>query len=177
MREDGRNSPPPAGVWRETGIFTDAQFALIMTKCLRSAGVPVVANKAADAALMAQSASVRTGADAVASSKTLRIKRPSDRLRSFATILVYSMAEDVPAAADAVEAGRTGAAAGVGGSKALTQLAALIQATETFFHPSNWGMWQVQLATLVQHITYEFVSRCKQEERDCLLYTSPSPRD
>ena len=166
VREDGRNSPPPAGVWRETGIFTDAQFALIMTKCLRSAGVPVGANKAADAALMAQSASVRTGADAVASSKTLRIKRPSDRLRSFATILVYSMAEDVPAAADAVEAGRTGAAAGVGGSKALTQLAALIQATETFFHPSNWGMWQVQLATLVQHTTYEFVSRCKQEERE-----------
>lgn len=33
------------GLWKETGIFTDEQFALIMTKCLRSAGLPVGASK------------------------------------------------------------------------------------------------------------------------------------
>ncbi|WFD08563.1 Proteasome activator BLM10 [Malassezia vespertilionis] len=160
---------------RDIGIFTDAQFALIMTKCLRSAGLPVGASKAANATLMAQSANVRTGADAIASAQTLRIKKPTDRLRSFALIIVYSMAPDAPP----LESARMSAQAVdttpgplrlhaqqtfLGGSKALDALAKYIQATESYFHPSNWGMWQSQLGSLVQHLTWDFVRRCKEEE-------------
>ncbi|WFD32792.1 Proteasome activator BLM10 [Malassezia sp. CBS 17886] len=155
------------GVWRETGIFTDAQFATVMTKCLRSAGLPVGTNKTANAALMEQSSGVRTGADAVATHKTLRIKRPSDRLRSFAVILVYSMAED-GGGGDAAARADADAEATAANSKALAALAQFVEATETYFHPSNWGPWQMQLATLVQHLTWEFAKRCKEEERaDC----------
>lgn len=174
VRDDGK----PV-LWHETGIFSDVQFALIMTKCLRSAGLPVGANKAANATLMAQSANVRTGADALATSQTLRIKKPSDRLHSFAVILVYSMAPDAPAldahgpseAAGSAPAGSVRVAPQrtyLAGCKALDQLAKFVQATESYFHPSNWGVWQVQLASLVQHLTWEFARRCKEEERaDC----------
>lgn len=146
--------PQTTPLWSETGIFTDAQFSLIMTKCLRSAGLPVGASKSANATLMAQSSSVRTGADASASHKTLRMKKPSDRLYSFAMILVYSMAKD------------GNESTWVGGSKALTQLAKFVQATETYFHPSNWGLWQVQLANFVQHLTWEFARRCQYEAKE-----------
>ena len=148
--------PQPTTHRSDTGVFTDEQFALIMTKCLRSAGLPVSVNKTAKAALMAQSSSVRTGADATASQKTLRMKKPSDRLHSFAVIIVYSIAYD----GDDANL--------VGGSKALTQLAQFVQATETFFHPSNWGPWQAQLSSFVQHLTWEYAKRQKAEERqDC----------
>lgn len=163
-------------LWQETGIFTDAQFALIMSKCLRSAGLPVGANKAANATLMAQSSTVRTGADALATSQTLRMKKPSDRLHSFAVLLVYSMAPDAPALGQA-DAPHPSASAPLhvapqqtylAGCKALDQLAKFVQATESYFHPSNWGVWQVQLSNFVQHLTWEFAQRCKEEERgDC----------
>ena len=146
--------PHSTSKWSETGIFSDEQFALIMTKCLRSAGLPVGVNKTANAALMAQSASVRAGADATASQKTLRMKKPSDRLHSFALILVYSIAFDDPNVSS------------FGGSKALAHLAQFVQATEMYFHPSNWGPWQEQLATFVQHLTWTFARRVKAEQQD-----------
>jgi len=153
LAEEHITGPSEASRWGETGLFTDVQMAMIMTRCLRSMGLPIGANKAANATLMAQSASVRTGADATASQQTLRMKKPSDRLHSFATILVYSMAHD----------GVTPNL--VGGSKALTQLAQLLQVTETYFHPSNWGAWQAQLVNLVQHLSWEFARRVRAEAR------------
>lgn len=149
--------PHSTSKWSETGIFSDEQFALIMTKCLRSAGLPVGVNKTANAALMAQSASVRTGADATASQKTLRMKKPSDRLHSFALILVYSIAPDGDDPSS------------FGGSRALAHLAQFVQATEMYFHPSNWGPWQEQLASFVQHLTWTFARRVKAEKQDDCL--------
>lgn len=187
------SSSAEQGLWSDVGIFTEQQFALIMAKCLRSAGLPVGANKSANAALMAQSASLRTGADAAASTGTLRMKKPSDRIQSFATIIVYSMARDSipspPSSALGSSVAPTPAGTGTGtpvrhapdelnaappaahqqtflaGSKALDSLARFIQATEGYFHPSNWGMWQISLSSLVQHLTWEFVKRTKDEEK------------
>lgn len=148
-------------LWKHTSIFTEDQFALIMTKCLRSAGLPVGGNKTANAAQIAQSSSVRTGADATASAKTLRMKRPSDRLHSFAVVLVYSMAND------------SDPAICLGGSKALAQLAKFVQATESYFHPSNWGLWQAQLTNFVQHLTWAFARRHRAEAKpDCRTPTT-----
>ncbi|WFD34224.1 Proteasome activator BLM10 [Malassezia cuniculi] len=146
MREAPHTAP-----WREIGIFSESEYARVMTKCLRSAGLPVGTNKAASATLMAQSASVRTGADAIATNKTLRLKKPSDILRSYATIMVFSMSDD-------------GNEALVGRSRALDYLAKYMQATENYFHPSNWGIWQTQLASLMQHLTSEFTRRIRSEE-------------
>ncbi|EPQ28803.1 uncharacterized protein PFL1_03606 [Pseudozyma flocculosa PF-1] len=189
---DSRPSSADAGkgLFNEVGIFTESQFALIMTKCLKSAGLPVGASKSANATLLAQSSKFRTGPDAAASGVTLKMKRQTDRLHSFAIIIAYSISRDGPAIGDVVtpsEATTPAVSTPVlgasprgsapdsssvrtypAGSKALEQLAKLIQATESFFHPSNHGPWQGQLANLVQHITYEFLKRCKEEERaDC----------
>lgn len=106
------------------------------------------------------------------------MKRPTEKLQSFAAIIVYSMAEDGPSmgstplsskvpsrntssgdlkglAGEAVEGNAEGLGAGLqqdkkertylAGSKALDALAKLIQATESFFHPSNYGAWAPQL--------------------------------
>ncbi|WFD01127.1 Proteasome activator BLM10 [Malassezia yamatoensis] len=181
-RTDSSTSCP----WKDVGLFTDDQYALIMTKCLRSAGLPVGANKAANATLMAQSVNVRTGADALASSRTLRLKKPSDRLRSFAILMVYSMAHDAPTSSTSSHiephsnANRkqhqnqetreqfhmTPQKSFLAGCKALDHLAKFFQATESYFHPSNWGVWQVQLSRFVQHLTWEFARRCKEEEQE-----------
>ena len=146
--------------WRDVGLFSTAEYARIMTKCLRFAGLPVSTKKEAEETLMAQSASVRTGADAIVSNTTLRLKKPTDLLRSFARIMVYSMSQD----ADETYVGK---------SRALDSLAKYMQATENYFHPSNWGIWQTQLSSLVQHLTWEFSRRVGAEERvECRV-----PRD
>ncbi|WFD45093.1 Proteasome activator BLM10 [Malassezia psittaci] len=181
-----RTNSSDSGPWKAIGLFTDDQYALIMTKCLRSAGLPVGANKAANATLMAQSVNVRTGADAIASSRTLRFKKPSDRLRSFATLMVYSMAQDAPTSSSSSHIQPNSHTNGkqhpnkqtsepfsltpqnsfLAGCKALDHLAKFLQATESYFHPSNWGVWQVQLSRFVQHLTWEFARRCKEEEQE-----------
>ncbi|KDN43334.1 hypothetical protein K437DRAFT_274941 [Tilletiaria anomala UBC 951] len=196
------DTPPPGSLWRDVGIFTDAQYTLIMTKCLRSAGLPVGANKAANSALMAQSSLARTGSDASASGTTLNMKKPSDRLQSFATIIAFSISPDgpvhlleeeqvaegsatasegsTPTVANTPMEGRSprlgpkeanttgGVQTFLAGSKAIDHLARFIQATESFFHPSNWGAWQIQLSSLVQYLTWEFLRRIKEEEKpDC----------
>ena len=169
------------GLFSDIGIFTEQQFTLIMTKCLKSAGLPVGSSKAANAALMAQSASVRSGPDAAASGVTLKMKKATDRLRSFAIIIAYSISKDGPSASKSASASDVptpsdGASPRLdgpskplttypAGSKALDHLAKFIQATESYFHPSNWGMWQIQLSNLVQQIMFEFLKRVKEEER------------
>ncbi|EST07615.1 Protein of unknown function DUF3437 [Kalmanozyma brasiliensis GHG001] len=173
----GTTSPSSkAGLFSDIGIFTEQQYSLIMTKCLKSAGLPVGSSKAANAALMAQSASVRSGPDAAASNSTLKMKKPTDRLRSFAVIIAYSIAKDGPSAGESASASyiptpTNGSSPSKplttypAGSKALDHLAKFVQATESYFHPSNWGMWQMSLSNLVQQIMFEFLKRAKEEER------------
>jgi proteasome activator subunit 4 len=152
-------------MWNEVGIFTEAQFSLIMTKCLRSAGLPVGASKAANATLMAQSASHRTGPDLSASAETLSMNKPTDRLHSFAIIIAYSIAKDSASPSEALTPMNNGASkpTHLAGSKALDALARFIQATESYFHPSNWGMWVFPLSTFVKNMTWEFVKRSVEE--------------
>ncbi len=193
--------------WQDVGILTDQQFELIMTKCLRSAGLPVGANKAANRELMAQSSATRAGVDAVASGLTINMKKPSNRLQSFAGIIAYSLRQDAPAhsleeeqsladgnnsssggskksslaatpevAASPAEGGSPVLGPQVtkaqqtflAGSKALDHFARYIQATESFFHPSNWGAWQIQLTSFVKFLSVELLRRIKEEEKpDC----------
>lgn len=88
------------------------------------------------------------------------MKKPAEKLGSFATLIVYSMAEDSPKRGKTPLGSRASTppppSAGLGdsassektylaGSKALDSLATLIQATESFFHPSNYGAWAPHL--------------------------------
>lgn len=102
--------------------------------------------------------------DTAATGVALTMKRPTEKLGSFAALIVYSMSVDAPAAGatpfGSTAPSRTSSAKhlpglGLGsapkqktylaGSKALDSLANLIQATESFFHPSNYGAWAPHL--------------------------------
>ncbi|PWN28316.1 hypothetical protein BDZ90DRAFT_250757 [Jaminaea rosea] len=184
--EDSGTVSPQRGLWKEVGLLTKEQFAMIMTKALRSAGLPVGATKDANSALMAQSAiMMKTGSDAEVSQTILSMKKPSSRIQSFATIIVYSMMLDGPEIPSSGEATPVNAAAGPGlagtpatttneqmnflaGSRALDALHRFIQATETYFHPSNWGPWQYVLSGFVAELSSFFVNRWLDEHRnDC----------
>ena len=51
------------------------------------------------------------------------------------------------------------------GSRALDSLETLITSTETFFHPSNAGLWTLNLTTFLHRVTAEFSKRWKEEEQ------------
>lgn len=176
-----------AGEWkglrREVGIYTEAQFASIMTKCLRVMGVPVGGGtKAGSNGVAATDFAV---ADQSATGVALTMKRPTEKLGAFAGIIVYSMAIDAPpvgatplgpsrvstpqpGARGLLDVAQAKPKTYLAGSKALDALAKLIQATESFFHPSNYGAWAPQLGRFVERCCWEFHKRTKEEERaDC----------
>lgn len=126
------------------------------------------------------------------------MKRPTEKLGSFAAVIVYSMAADAvpqgstpfgskaPSRAASPPPGARSSAGGGGGgngllgaslgikkertylagSKALDALAKLIQATEGYFHPSNYGRWAPLLGRFLQNLTWEFYKRHTEEQRD-----------
>ncbi|KAG0049518.1 hypothetical protein BGZ83_005704 [Gryganskiella cystojenkinii] len=51
-------------------------------------------------------------------------------------------------------------------ASSLTHLRDLIQAIESFFHPSNSGPWSHALALFVQSFAWDFLQRMKREEED-----------
>ncbi|GAA6033408.1 hypothetical protein JCM8097_006736 [Rhodosporidiobolus ruineniae] len=201
--QDGLTTPggSPAlpkwrGIRKDVGIFTESQFAFIMTKCLRSMGCPVGGGTKAGAQGVA--ASDFATQDNAASGVALTMKRPTEKLGSFAAIIVYSMAVDavpqggtpmgsrVPSRPGSPGPGSKPSAAGHGllgqalgvapkkertylaGSKALDALAKLVQATEGYFHPSNYGRWAPLLGRFLQNVTWEFLKRHTEERRaDC----------
>lgn len=134
-------------------------------------------------------------ADAAASATVLKMKKPSEKLHSLAILLIYSMSADSPVlektpapskqpsrrpSATALSSlnGSTPASNGtdtpttakayVAGSRALDSLVKFINATETFFHPSNYGHWSAALARFLQNLLWEFTKRWGEEEKpDC----------
>lgn len=213
---------PWKGIRQDVGIFTEREWSFIMTKCLRAFGVPVGSasrprgagagaggsaggGKAAGAAFLAHSSDAGAlHADSGVSMAITSMKKPSEKLASFATLIVYSMSKDGPATPETPSASemptptrgsevdlpslisRGGLAPPMqtrartkrpqtylGGSKALDSLSKLLQATESFFHPSNYGSWQSKLARFLQNLCWEFVRRWREEEKpDC-----PTPHE
>ncbi|KAM0751556.1 hypothetical protein T439DRAFT_300497 [Meredithblackwellia eburnea MCA 4105] len=170
------------GIRKDVGIYTDDQWAFIMTKCLRTMGVPIGggSNDGGDGVAASDFATSDSSATGVA----LTMKKPADKLGSLAGIIIYSMSVDAPPSGTtpfgSTAPSRTASPTFGGtstsarpktylaGSKALDSLAKLIQATESFFHPSNYGTWAPTLGHFLQHLTWEFHKRQKEEERaDC----------
>ncbi|TPX58023.1 hypothetical protein PhCBS80983_g03421 [Powellomyces hirtus] len=53
-------------------------------------------------------------------------------------------------------------------TRILKHLGDLIQAVETYFHPSNAGRWSYMLARFLQMLSYHFLRRIRQEDaKDC----------
>ncbi|KAJ3032072.1 UNVERIFIED_CONTAM: hypothetical protein HDU68_006845 [Siphonaria sp. JEL0065] len=55
----------------------------------------------------------------------------------------------------------------------ITLLQTLLQAAETYFHPSNYGPWSLKLASLLHHLSVGFLKRWRKElEPDCKTPTN-----
>jgi len=91
--------------------------------------------------------------------------KPLETIASVATLIIYSMTEDIPplspSDASAPPSGTATPASAVplAGSHALDSLHKFLQATETFYHPSNYGEWTMLLNKLTQNLSAEFLRR------------------
>ncbi|KAJ9106278.1 hypothetical protein QFC21_001423 [Naganishia friedmannii] len=90
LRQDGSTESQWKGLRKDIGILTEKQFQTIVAKCISTLGSPV----GGDLAMVAGAA---TPADSAADPRTKEINRKTDVLADFATIIVYSMAEDAEA--------------------------------------------------------------------------------
>ncbi|KZP00936.1 ARM repeat-containing protein [Calocera viscosa TUFC12733] len=160
------------------GMWQEPTWRRIMGKCLRALNVPLAGSPG--------SSTTALHADLASSTKAQRLHRAGTPIQSLCKIIVYSMAPDGPVKGASSTSGTSGAGtpngiiangmpaslgAGaankgyLGGSKALESLDRLITSTESFFHPSNAGIWTVDLTSFIHRITYEFLKRVKEEER------------
>ncbi|VDB99350.1 unnamed protein product [Peniophora sp. CBMAI 1063] len=146
-------------VWKDVGMWTHAQWRTVANKALGSVNVPVGASKGAST----------TGhyADIRSDASVALVKKPVNRFGSLAQAFIYSMAEDGPprSVASATDSPGAGASADlVAGCKALDSLARLIHSTESFFHPSNSGVWTIALTSLLASFATVFQQRWKEEQ-------------
>lgn len=52
----------------------------------------------------------------------------------------------------------------------LTHLANLIQATESYYHPSNYGRWSYSIVNFLRQLSWEFLKRWRDGE--VMFYSS-----
>ncbi|KAL0578024.1 Proteasome activator BLM10 [Marasmius crinis-equi] len=147
--------------WKDVGIWSEAEWELLIGKALGSMNVPVG---------IARGSSTTAGHADYMSNKSTRIKKSITRQDSIAKILVYSMAVDGPVKESATSTPHaTNASAQTGyaaGSKSVDFLDRLITSTESYFHPSNHGLWTPSLTNFLQRLTSELMYRLKDEEQE-----------
>lgn len=136
-----RDSLPASHIpFSENGIFSKEQSALIFTAILRLLEIPVGQSTSPYSALVDISSGLGIMLD--------RDSRKHPVAHHIARWIVMSLS---PACVDAQES-------------ILTRLEGLIQAVETFFHPSNSGSWTKTLSQLVYYLTDFFVMRWNREQ-------------
>jgi proteasome activator subunit 4 len=173
------------GIRKDIGIFTTEQWDFLMAKMLRAMGIPVGNIRKTGQRFISQGGELgAANADAAANATSLKMGKPSEKLHSLAILLIYSMSEDspildrtpasskqpsrAPSMTDLKAANGSERKAYVGGSRALDSLLKFVNATETFFHPSNYGGWTIALTRFLQNVTWEFTKRVIEEEKaDC----------
>ncbi|PLB35115.1 proteasome activator BLM10 [Aspergillus candidus] len=136
-----RDSLPAGHIpFGEYGIFNKEQSSLIFTAILRLLEIPVGQSTSPYSALVDISSGLGIMLD--------RDTRKHPVAHHIARWVVMSLS---PACLDAEES-------------ILTQLEGLIQAVETFFHPSNTGSWTKTLSQLVYYLSDFFVMRWNREQ-------------
>ncbi|KAI8995384.1 ARM repeat-containing protein [Trametes punicea] len=146
-----------AAEWKTVGIWTEAEWTFLMGKTLGSMNVPVGATRGA---------STTAGhADSMADKQSLRIKKLINRSSAFAKLIVYSLSLDGPVRDSGSDGGAPSSEGFVAGSRALDSLDKLITSVESFFHPSNYGIWSLNLTHFVQRLMAEFSKRWKEEQQ------------
>lgn len=136
-----RDSLPAGHIpYTEHGIFTNEQSGLIFTAVLRLLEIPVGQSTSPYSALVDISSGLGIMLD--------RDTRKHPVAHHIARWIVMSLSPACLEAEDSV----------------LSKLEGLIQAVETFFHPSNSGSWTKTLSQLVYYLTDFFVMRWNREQ-------------
>ncbi|KAI0762664.1 ARM repeat-containing protein [Fomes fomentarius] len=143
--------------WKSVGIWSEAEWTFLIGKALGSMNVPVGATRGA---------STTAGhADTMADKQSLRIKKMINRSSALAKLIVYSLSLDGPIRQDSGTPGTPSSDGFLAGSRALDSLDKLITSVESFFHPSNYGVWSLNLTHFVQRLMAEFAKRWKDEQQ------------
>ncbi|KAJ6016281.1 hypothetical protein N7540_010872 [Penicillium herquei] len=136
-----RDSLPAGHIpFSEHGIFTNEQSGLIFTGVLRLLEIPVGQSTSPYSALVDISSGLGIMLD--------RDTRKHPVAHHIARWIVMSLSPACLESEDSI----------------LSQLEGLIQAVETFFHPSNSGSWTKTLSQLVYYLTDFFVMRWNREQ-------------
>lgn len=125
--------------WSEFGIFTSEQTSLIFTAILRLLEIPVGQSTSTYSPVVDMSAGLGMMLD--------RDSRSHPIAHHIARWAVMSLSPACLEAEDSI----------------MSYLEGLIQAVETFFHPSNSGPWSRPLAQLVNYLADFFVMRWNRE--------------
>ena len=125
--------------WSEFGIFTSEQTSLIFTAILRLLEIPVGQATSTYSSVVDMSAGLGMMLD--------RDTRSHPIAHHIARWAVMSLSPACLEAEDSI----------------MSHLEGLIQAVETFFHPSNSGPWSRPLAQLVNYLADFFVMRWNRE--------------
>ncbi|KAI9838315.1 MAG: hypothetical protein M1819_005583 [Sarea resinae] len=136
-----RDSLPAKHIpFSEYGIFTEQQSSLIFTAILRLLEIPV-----------GQATSPYSGAVDLSAGLALMLDRDQRKHPTAHHIARWIVMSLSPACLDKP-------------NSILTNLEGLIQAVETFFHPSNSGGWTRTLSQLVYYLADFFVMRWNREK-------------
>lgn len=136
-----RDSLPAEQIpFSEHGIFTKEQSSLIFTAILRLLEIPVGQSTSPYSALVDISSGLGIMLD--------RDSRKHPVAHHIARWIVMSLSPACLEAEDSI----------------LSQLEGVIQAVETFFHPSNAGAWTKTLSQLVYYLADFFVMRWNREQ-------------
>ncbi|KAG8925927.1 hypothetical protein FRC02_009341, partial [Tulasnella sp. 418] len=147
--------------WKQVGIYTELEWMRIMRTCLSSMNIPVGNTKGGS--------STSQHADRTRPSV---FKSATPRFAYFAQIIIYSMSVDGPVRPvpdeHATTSSTTTGVEGQGkdylaGSRALDSLDRLINSVQSYFHPSNHGIWSIALTSFMQRLAHEFSKRWNEE--------------
>lgn len=169
--EDLNLDPTWPGLMRDFGLFDEQQWQWMTSECLRTMDVPVGnSDKTSDGFL--SFAGSGTQDDEVSKAISPFVGSQQGRTNALARLFVYSLMEDAsPSPPSAVPspipstpatprtAASTAPKTSLGGSKVLDSLAKFVQATETFFHPSNAGLWSYKLINFAYCLSHHFYHR------------------
>lgn len=171
--EDLHLDPTWPGLRKYVSLFDEQQWQWITTECLRTMEVPVGSSSQTSGDFLSI-AGAGNHDEQVPKSLSSFISTPP-RTNSLAHIFVNCMMEDAvtmpPSALMTPEpstpatplTGRPTPA--LGGSRALDSLAKFIQATESFFHPSNIGSYSLKLVNFCFKLSAQFYHRWLLERK------------
>ncbi|RUS15521.1 hypothetical protein BC937DRAFT_92354 [Endogone sp. FLAS-F59071] len=150
----------------DAGLFTAGQVRTVFSVGLRIMELPV-GSKADGSSGGGAGGGMSTGYNGIGvrvdfrGGNALFLKRKQDKFKMLARFIVFTMYADT---ADTNKREST-----------LTHLANLIQATESYYHPSNYGRWSYSIVNFLRQLSWEFLKRWRDGEVMLIHHIKQTP--